>query len=146
MISKTKNNLIKALTCRCRDLTYNYNIRIKYKFSDFHDTFLIQYFPGKNIDNESFIEDLFKIQNELNEMFGDDAPLFSRGNELFRLIHAEEIKPLVDKETEFCIRHGGYYNFEEKMKLLNPEYIEEQENSEHKEIWDLVKELKGFGL
>jgi len=98
MTSELQKKLKTALMWRCCKLGRIHNVRIKYKFSDFHDTFLIQYFPGKNINNEEFIKDLFKIQDELNEMFGDDAPLFSRGNELFRLIHAEEIKTEKNKK------------------------------------------------
>lgn len=61
-------------------------LEVRYEYSEERGVFLVSYGPKSETScSEDFASDAIAFEDQVNDLFGDDAPLFCNGEELFEL-------------------------------------------------------------
>jgi len=67
-------------------------LTIRFEYSEKRSVYLVSYSPAQKIDeNEPFMLESMAFEDQMNERYGDYAPLFCDDDELFRLSPAAEV-------------------------------------------------------
>lgn len=86
---KIKNELIawfKIITSRFQWIS------VKYEYSDKLKSFLVSFSPSDKInESDEFCIEAMRFENEMNEKYGDNAPLFCDDEKYFTLSEHSEI-------------------------------------------------------
>ena len=76
-----------------QDMVSRYTwLTIRFEYSEKRSVYLVSYSPAQKIDeNEPFMLESMAFEDQMNERYGDYAPLFCDDDELFRLSPAAEV-------------------------------------------------------
>jgi len=99
-----KEDIEKRLTAWFSVMSNKYSwLRIKYEFNERRNVFVVSFSPSCCIDaSDEFNKDALLFENEINNEYGDYAPLFTDEEELFKLSeNAKTIKAEIRTETNF---------------------------------------------
>lgn len=82
-----KENIEKQLRTWFAQMTKKYSwLRIKFEFNENRGVFMVSFSPVSQIElSNDFNMDAMKFADEMNEQYGNDAPLFTDEESLFKL-------------------------------------------------------------
>lgn len=83
----TNNRVEEILVEGLKQLIKKYDwLEVRYEYSEERGVFLVSYGPkSETSGSEDFASDAIAFEDRVNDLFGDDAPLFCNGEELFEL-------------------------------------------------------------
>lgn len=83
----TNNRVEETLVEGLKQLIKKYDwLEVRYEYSEERGVFLVSYGPkSETSGSEDFASDAIAFEDRVNDSFGDDAPLFCNGEELFEL-------------------------------------------------------------
>lgn len=83
----TNNRVEEILVEGLKQLIKKYDwLVVRYEYSEERGVFLVSYGPkSETSGSEDFASDAIAFEDRVNDLFGDDAPLFCNGEELFEL-------------------------------------------------------------
>ena len=82
-------------------------LEIRYEFSSDWDTYLVSYRPmDKVYEDGELVQQMEKLEDELISKYGDDAPLFCEGDQLFVLSGTAEAIPGLRGGDEPVLLHS----------------------------------------
>ncbi len=83
----TNNRVEEILVEGLKQLIKKFDwLEVRYEYSEERGVFLVSYGPkSETSGSEDFASDAIAFEDRVNDLFGDDAPLFCNGEELFEL-------------------------------------------------------------
>ena len=90
----TNNRVEEILVEGLKQLIKKYDwLEVRYEYSEERGVFLVSYGPkSETSGSEDFALDAIAFEDRVNDLFGDDAPLFCNGEELFELSPSAHIQ------------------------------------------------------
>ena len=100
-----KEIIEKQLRTWFAQMTKKYSwLRIKFEFNENRGVFMVSFSPVSQIElSNDFNMDAMKFADEMNEQYGNDAPLFTDEESLFKLSLIESLTKSQTKESLFLI-------------------------------------------
>lgn len=117
------SNLYKILSNWAEKITQKYSwLEIKMEFSEVHEKYLVSFSPSSYIDScDEFNEDAMHFEDEMNNLFGNEAPLFCDEESLFKLSKDAEVYPRKPQSFETDSSKPYSWHFESK-EACNSDY------------------------
>lgn len=90
-----QNEILSQMKIMALDIMGRFeNVSFRYEFDEKRHLYLVSYYPDQIADNDDrFWKDVLEMSQRMNDMFGVSAPLFSYGEETFKL--SEDAKSIV---------------------------------------------------
>ena len=99
-------NIRNRLTAWSKAITSAYiGLKIRFEYSCSWGVFLVSCYTDEIADMERFSADVLAFEDEMRDLYGDDAPLFCDNEELFRLSAEAETVVGLREITPVCSWH-----------------------------------------